>query len=377
MQSKKLVGFVVPVQIVEIPEDEQTILLQGTSPIDFSEGWSGGLDSLLKYLEKSGVAKDDEFTPSKANDLWRLQYDAEKGLKDETEELLSNWFPIHIPETINFHELQRSGIESLTVHPSSLPFPAIQRNQYLVTFAKADDFLNQLGFNIKIKNTTKIALQDFLDGNYDQKFVKREASWNMVIGLLNNAWDRFLSQSKLRVYVLANNRICYYFPIGFSEKDDNKSYYQGVDGKRSWRSLAGKHKNNFWHFGIQGRVNLHPEPVFIIKTHGLASSDGVNVWPSKESLHAARRRWFKNWWNVEWRDRLLAAVAHIAMGNEHFEIPLGTDVFIQVSSFPIVFQSPVSYIDSRDGILELEVGDDDNMSDEDDEIEDESTEEDE
>jgi hypothetical protein len=403
MQSNKLVGFVVPVQVVDIPEEKQTILLQGTSPIDFSQGWSGGLDNLLKYLEKSGVAKDDEYTPSKTNNLWRLQFGAEKGLKNESEELLSNWFPIHIPEIIYFHELQRNGIGLLAVQSASLPFSAIQLNQYLVTFAKADDFLNQLGFNITIKNSSEIALQDFLDGNYDQKFAKKEASWNLV-GVLTlqtsahlrmsiselllkpfpNAVQplgRFLSQSNLQAYLLANNRICYYFPIGFSDKGDNKSYYQGVDGKRSWRSLAGKHKKNFWHFGIQGRATLYPEPAFIVKTHGLASSDGINIWQSKESLHAARRRWFKNWWNVEWRDRLLAAMAYIATGSEYFEIPLGADVSIRVSSFSIVFQSPVRYTDSRDEILELESEDDGNMSDEDDEeydyeIEDEPVEDD-
>ena len=183
-----------------------------------------------------------------------------------------------------------------------------------------------------------------------------------------------LEKANLKVYVLANNRICYYFPIGFSDNGDNKSYYLGVNGKRSWRSLAGKHKNNFWHFGIQGRVTLHPEPAFIVKTHGVASSDGVNVWSSKERLHTARRRWFKNWWNVEWRDRLLAAIAYIANGNDFFEIPLGTDVFIRVSSYPKVFQSPVSYLDSRDEITELETEDDDNMSDEDDEKFDDETE---
>lgn len=77
----------------------------------------------------------------------------------------------------------------------------------------------------------------------------------------------------------------------------------------------------------------------------------------------------------------MAAIAYIANGNEYFEIPLGTGVFIRVSSYPIEFQSPVGYLDSRDGIIELETVDDDNISDEDDEafddeIEDEITEED-
>ncbi len=132
MQSKKLVGFVVPIQLVDVPEDERTILLQGTSPMDFSQGWSGGLDSLLKYLEKSGVAKNEEFTPSKANDLWRLQFNADKGLKSESEELLSNWFPIRLPEVLYFHELQRTGIGLLAIQKENLPFPVAKYNSMMM-----------------------------------------------------------------------------------------------------------------------------------------------------------------------------------------------------------------------------------------------------
>lgn len=363
-QTKKLAGFVIPIQVVDVPDEERNILLQGTSPIDFSQGWSDGLDNLLKYLEKSGVTKDEEFTPSKANDLWHLQFSADKGLKYESEELLSNWFPIRLPEILYFHELQRTGIGLLAIHGENLPFPAIQHNIYLVTFAKAEDFIEKLGENISIKSTIEIKLQDFLDGNYDQKIAKEDLAWNFITELLNDAWGKFFSQTKLKKHIMANNRLSYYFPIGFSAKGDNKVFFQGVDGKRTWRSLAGKHKSSFWHFGIQGRAMLYPEPVFIVKSHGLASGDGINVWESKERLHTARRRWFKNWWNAEWRDRLLAAITYLSGEKEVFEISLGTDVSISVSSSPLVFLSPYKYIDSRDALSEPEI-EDESLSDDD------------
>jgi len=355
MQSKKLVGFVIPVQVVDISDDERTILLQGTSPIDFSQSWSIGLNDLLKYLENGGVTKDEKFTPSKANELWRLQFNADKGLKFESEELLSNWFPIRLPETLYFHELQRKGIGLLAIRKDNLPFPAIQFNIYLITFAKAEDFSEKLGENISIKSTVEIKLQDFLDGNYDRKLAKEDSAWNFVVELLNDAWGRFFSQTKLKKHILANNRLSYYFPIGFSDKGDNKVFFQGVDGRRTWRSLAGKHKSDSWHFGIQGRAMLHPEPAFIVKSHGLASSDGINIWESKERLHTARRRWFKDWWNPEWRDRLLAAMTYLSGEKELFEISLGVDVVISVSSSPLIFLSPVKYINPRDGLVETEV----------------------
>lgn len=359
MQSKRLTGFVVPIQVLDISDDERNILLQGTTPIDFSRGWSSGLDNLLKYLEKSGVSKDEDFTPLKANDLWRLKFNADKGLKDEPEELISNWFPIRLPEVIYFHELHRKGIGLLAVQEKNLPFSAMQHNIYLVSFAKAEDFSEKLGENISIKSTVEIKLRDFLDGNYDQKLAKEDIAWNFVLELLNDAWNKFFEQTKLMKHALANNRLSFYFPIGFSEKGDNKVFFQGVEGRRSWRSLAGKHKSSFWHFGIQGRAMLYPEPAFIVKTHGLASNDGVNVWESKERLHSARRRWFRNWWNAEWRDRLLAAIAYLSDEKDSFLIPLGADVSISVSSAPLVFLSPVKYINTRDVVFETELEDED------------------
>ncbi len=378
MQSKKLLGFVVPVQVIDVPDDERTILLQGTSPIDFSQGWSIGLNNLIKYFEKSGVTQDDNFSPTKANDLWRLQFDADKGLKFESEELLSNWFPIHLPETLYFHELQRKGIGPLTTQKENLPFPAIQNNIYLITFAKTEDFFEKLGTNLSIKSTIKIKLQDFLDGNYDNKLAKTDLAWNFVIELLNDAWIRFFSQTKLKKYVMANNRISFYFPIGFSKNGNNKVFFQGVDGKRTWRFLTGKHKNNFWHFGIQGRAMLYPEPAYLIKSHGLASNDGLSVWESKEKLHTARRRWFRNWWNPEWRDRLLAALTYLSDEEDFFKIPLGTDVYVSVSSTPLVFLSPTTYVNIRDNFGEPDVEDDysSDADDYDDDFEDTSEEDD-
>ena len=278
-------------------------------------------------------------------------------MRYESEELLSNWFPIRLPEILYFHELVRKGIGLLAIQKDNLPFPGIQNNIYLITFAKAEDFSEKLGENISIKSTVEIQLEDFLGGNYDQKLAKEDTAWNFVLELLNDAWGRFFSQTKLKKHILANNRLSYYFPIGFSDKGDNKVFFQGVDGTRTWRSLAGKHKSNSWHFGIQGRAMLHPEPAFIVKSYGLASSDGINVWESKQRLHTVRRRWFKNWWNAEWRDRLLAAMTYLSGEKSFFEISLGTDVVVSVSSSPLIFLSPVKYVNPRDALVETEVED--------------------
>jgi len=85
-----------------------------------------------------------------------------------------------------------------------------------------------------------------------------------------------------------------------------------------------------------------------VKSHVLFSNDGNTIWPSKDRLHTARRSWCKNWWNPEWRDRLLASLAYFATSENQIQISLGTDVYLYVSTLPSVFTSPVSYLSSRD-----------------------------
>ena len=48
-------------------------------------------------------------------------------------------------------------------------------------------------------------------------------------------------------------------------------------------------------------------------------------------------------------------MTYLSGEKEFFEISLGTDVFISVSSSPLVFLSPVKYINSRDALVETEV----------------------
>jgi hypothetical protein len=92
----------------------------------------------------------------------------------------------------------------------------------------------------------------------------------------------------------------------------------------------------------------------------LSSSDGYNIWESDKRLHKARRSWFKNWWNDSWRDRLLAAISFVADFNSTLNIPVGSDVFLKVSTFPETFISPVSYtLLDDENIYEEEFPDDD------------------
>jgi hypothetical protein len=222
-----LEDFVVPLQLEELASDKN-ILIESNVAVQFTSGWAQGLHLLLDKLKNDNVPKDLFANPKKVNVLWRNQFDPEKGVINRSEEYLSNWFPIELPEKIYFHELHRaSGFGSITI-PSTLPFPGFQHSVYLVTFARAEVFLNSLGPSISIKFSKDVSSSDFLNGDYDQSLVSKDYAWDFMRRLLNQAWEMYFENSKLGVYQLANNRKCCYFHKNFGF---GTVYFTGVDNR--------------------------------------------------------------------------------------------------------------------------------------------------
>jgi hypothetical protein len=62
-------------------------------------------------------------------------------------------------------------------------------------------------------------------------------------------------------------------------------------------------------------------------------------------------------------------MSYFSTNGDFFEIPLGTDVCISVSSSPLIFKSPVRYINSKDTIMNTEVEDENENQSEDEDTE--------
>ena len=59
-------------------------------------------------------------------------------------------------------------------------------------------------------------------------------------------------------------------------------------------------------------------------------------------MHRARRTQCKNWWNDDWRDRLIASIAWLADSQTSIALPLGNSVHAEVSARPVEFTSPTT-----------------------------------
>ncbi|MGH8709810.1 MAG: toll/interleukin-1 receptor domain-containing protein [Burkholderiales bacterium] len=348
VQNEGLEDFIIPLRIDDIPQDEITIELQRIAPIDFHRSWAEGLAQLLKKLDDAGVSRNDKFNPQSVSAWWRSQYSADYGIIEQPEDILSNWYPIiSMPETLYLHSLWRTKIGKVEV-AEALPYPAVRDGAIMISFAQAEDFEGRLGEEMTITDSKPKTLSELLEGENRREFKKHLSQ------ILRLAWEQMVNACGLPQYALANNAKCGYFTAGLVEKDT--LHFIGVDGGKSRRSVVGyktvpgavpkQSAKRYWHFGIQGKPMQYPALAYVIKPHVLFSSDGKEIWTSKDRLARARRNQCKNWWNDEWRDRITAVMSLLADEAPVIKIPLGSDVFLDVQRTPLTFESPVSYVSS-------------------------------
>jgi hypothetical protein len=101
-KREKLKDFVIPLHIDDLPHNEVTIELTRINTIPFEKSWAAGFATLLKKLEEDGIPKNGHFNPTAVNQWWRTKFSAEVGVRRETEEYLSNWFHVSLPESVYF-----------------------------------------------------------------------------------------------------------------------------------------------------------------------------------------------------------------------------------------------------------------------------------
>lgn len=100
----------------------------------------------------------------------------------------------------------------------------------------------------------------------------------------------------------------------------------------------------------------------MLRYHVIFSDDGRTPWDKAERMHKARRGVCKQWWNPQWRDRLLAFCAQLGDEESKLTIETGGDPLV-VSMKPERFISPVTYFEDGQAGLdetgEIELVEDD------------------
>ncbi len=377
-RREKLHDFIIPLHIDDLPYNETNIEINRLNAITFEQGWAKGLKVLLEKLEQDQVPKNPTYTPEIVASWWCEQFSADRGIINESEDHLSNWYSIEaLPKELYFHLLHPLKTAEANIKNERL-FPVSHFKNGVLTFAHRDDFKDEPIDGSFIADSHHFITQDLLDGKHAETFIDGKQTRNAVTLLLEVGWRRMIERHKLPIHEMSNKAWCFYFIKGRVDKD--KLYFSGVNGKlahrnimgyRTMRTSDGGTRLRHWHFGISARPFLYPVAAFSIRPHAVFSDDGTHIWDSADRLHRACMSQCKDWWNDDWRDRILATMNWLAGEAGKITVQLGSDVGISVAKSPLEFTSPVSYIEpgvSSETDIEVE---------EVDEIEDEDSDEDE
>lgn len=353
--------FIVPIRVDNVPWGAFPREIGAKlNSIDFSKGWAPGLAKLLELLAEDGVPSRSGDSRALVADFWRTSYPAHEGVSQSYQAYTSNWFPLdELPIEINFHHI---GLTKQKIDTAKFEYPAERNGEYLVSFANATTLGSEPGMRrIRITETKVVALEQFLAGRIEFLNIHENEAHKHLISILRSAWENALPSSGFRPYELANGHFCFWLPQGFMKNDE--ATFLGVDGKQRRRALVGIKnfraadgeikKIRYWHFAIQARALLRPVRAFAVRAHVVFTEDGQTPIDSSARQHSARRSQCKAWWNDDWRDRMLAAVAHLGGASGRIRLPLGEDVEVVIGIRPLAFQSPVSYEPTGSKIVEV------------------------
>jgi len=325
-------NFIIPLMVDEkLSYDDLPPEIIRLNAIDFKKSWANGIQDLLDALEKQHVPKNSP-DPDKSNALYQQIFLHNKRIVEKEEIYDSNWFSIlSFPKELRFHAFEKLIPKGFDVR--ELTFPAIRYKNYLCTFAWEYDFIHHLPKTETYNSTytIRILTEEILTGKYDTEFIGNFECQRLIVQLLNKAFELRMKDKGVREYPMSN-KMGFWFEKGKLEKD-----------KFNKTQLVGKQKDKSWHFGISGAGKLYPFPVIMISSHIYFTQDGINPIESKGIQHSARRKQGKNWWNDDWRNKLLAFVKYLSDDENSLYLEAGSEEKIHISNEPIQFIGKYSY----------------------------------
>lgn len=353
-RKHRLKDFVIPLVVDDLPTGEFNAELTRLTAIFFNKGRATGLKVLLDKLEAEKVPKEKEsYCARTINEWWKTKYSAETGVVNCAEEYLSNWFEIKMPDNLYFYKI-RLGLGDGSFL-GDLPFPAVPYAGYAVSFASIVDLTSGGKGFVDHKDSFSITTADIIKDVSLVKFMTSRDLRNVMVRILRRGWDEHVRKVGLAVYEMANQTKAFYVPKNLIGK--NRYSFDSMEGRISralngFRTVlgpGGTKKKRFWHFAVSDRPKLWPVFAYVVRSHVLFSDDEMNIWTHSKRMHRARRSQCNDWWNDDWRDRLLCMMNLLKGENDMINIQVGSKAYVEVSDWPVIFRSPVSYREPTSG----------------------------
>jgi hypothetical protein len=356
-------NFTIPIRIGRLTRP-LPILINTSIYID-AENWAVGLRELVERLVEDGVPKRADIDFERIAAWWPAASVEEIVCSDEPDDLVSNILDIKaLPENIHFLKVFSegnllAGFERLrSALPSHPSFYA--HGDHAVSFASQFD-LADLTSGLEFETAYVVKTRDFLASGHKESGVAPEVARNVTTFLVGQAWDALLQSKHLspkstsrsgrsiwypREGLLPNNR------ASINEPRKRKVSIQLVGTIKHFRQTYR------WHFGVYPTVDLRvhngiilsPKAVISLPPRRSERELGAGLDDARSAPFLVdHKKVLKglDWWNKEWRQRLLAMISWLSDGQSEIVIPVGCQLII-VSSEPQNYKAEKSYLEIPD-----------------------------
>ena len=331
VKKEKFKNFIVPLKVDDLQLDEMDFRLQNIQSISF-RSWPEGLSRLLKMLERENTKKHKSFSPDTVNQWWTNYVSVDSVIRKASETLFSNRYPIaSYPKFIYVHHVLK-----MPKVKDFVPYTFIPFEKYMLSFAEAKILRGAIE-GLEIGKTEEIDIGALMSGTSSLVGGAKQGQ-NLVTRLFNQTLWKSLTNKGLLSYSLASKKRCFYFHQGLLP--EGTIIYTGNKALSPLIKLWGDTLGERWHWAIRGWFDRHPLWHYNIQSHILVSDKSGDIRP-------APKRVYYRWNNSTWRDRLRAAMLHLAGENETLVFPVGNDQAICIDKNPVLFTSPITFIEPK------------------------------
>lgn len=347
-----LKDFIVPLKIDAFPFESMQPGLSDLNIVRFDRTWAAGLAQLLSLFEREQIPRSDAANASAVMDWYARSIDKTRQPARVKDEYLSNWFELAMPKVLYAHRY-RGGAQALSRAASSFSYPNRVHEDLLLTFVPPPEMVLQLGDSWS--SNESIGVSTLLSQGWPALGIASFDANNIVSDLVRQSWQSTLTSLGCLSYPLASSLLAFFFARGQLDKD--RAHFKPRRSRRTYRQMVGtkskklidgtKVTDGYWHYAVSASIQLSPFPRIVLRHHVVFTDDGTKPWEKPERMHKARRGVCRNWWNPQWRDRLLAFCAQIAGESETLALETGGENML-LSMHPMSFTSQISYYEDND-----------------------------
>jgi hypothetical protein len=353
-------NFILPLRIEKLNGSVPIII--GPDLYINSENWAEGLRELQKRLVKDGVPRQQKPDYQKIISWWPAVSAEDVLVRRGSAELVTNILPFAaLPKSIHFLKVSAegnplSGREQLKGALPAFP-PYSVHTRHAISFASALDFM-ELTSGYDITDEIVLPTEEFLRSGYKELEILPQTSQNITTYLIAASFEKFLAEKKLNNKAVGLSRRKIWFPAHSLIKNNNHSFSESGQRKTPvWFVGTVSHfrKPYVWHFGVQPTIDLRVHSGILLSPKAIISAPYRSDRGDKPVPLDEKRVLKKlNWWNKEWRGKLLAFAAWLADDKEAIRIPTGYQDIV-LTATPEIVSSDTSYLEKDDDAVIKEI----------------------